>query len=215
MNWRRTDHTDDKDLQARLPGARSSHRRRAVDLYVVHFKSMGSPRDGLDGRDATMPVRARRGAGCAPHHRGSFRRGSCGRQELRHLRRHERLPGARRRDRHAPHRLSFRASDEEPRARSMSSARRRLCRKRRAAPRRSWTAGRSITRAGRRSSGFASSTISGCRRRLPQRQCDAHAGQSSAAASLIAPYFRRDRRSSVIRAPAGTGRRPPTIAPSS
>jgi len=26
-------------------------------LYVVHFKSMGSPRDGLDGRQATMPVR--------------------------------------------------------------------------------------------------------------------------------------------------------------
>jgi len=25
-------------------------------LYVVHFKSMGSPRDGLDGRQATMPV---------------------------------------------------------------------------------------------------------------------------------------------------------------
>lgn len=26
-------------------------------LYTVHFKSMGSPRDGLNGRDATMPVR--------------------------------------------------------------------------------------------------------------------------------------------------------------
>jgi len=26
-------------------------------LYVVHFKSMGSPRDGLDGRQSTMPVR--------------------------------------------------------------------------------------------------------------------------------------------------------------
>lgn len=26
-------------------------------LYCVHFKSMGSPRNGLDGREATMPVR--------------------------------------------------------------------------------------------------------------------------------------------------------------
>lgn len=26
-------------------------------LYLVHFKSMGSPRNGLDGRQATMPVR--------------------------------------------------------------------------------------------------------------------------------------------------------------
>lgn len=26
-------------------------------LYTVHFKSMGSPRDGMNGRDATMPVR--------------------------------------------------------------------------------------------------------------------------------------------------------------
>lgn len=28
-----------------------------LTLYVVHFKSMGSPRDGLPGREATMPVR--------------------------------------------------------------------------------------------------------------------------------------------------------------
>ncbi|MDM9621061.1 endonuclease/exonuclease/phosphatase family protein [Rhizobium sp. S96] len=28
-----------------------------MTLYVVHFKSMGSPRDGLDGRRYTMPVR--------------------------------------------------------------------------------------------------------------------------------------------------------------
>ncbi|MFL5016187.1 MAG: endonuclease/exonuclease/phosphatase family protein, partial [Rhizobium sp.] len=26
-------------------------------LYVVHFKSMGNPRDGLDGRQSTMPIR--------------------------------------------------------------------------------------------------------------------------------------------------------------
>lgn len=29
----------------------------ALTLYGVHFKSMGSPRDGLPGREATMPVR--------------------------------------------------------------------------------------------------------------------------------------------------------------
>lgn len=29
----------------------------AFTLYVVHFKSMGSPRDGRPGREATMPVR--------------------------------------------------------------------------------------------------------------------------------------------------------------
>ncbi|TGV77356.1 endonuclease, partial [Mesorhizobium sp. M2D.F.Ca.ET.145.01.1.1] len=28
-----------------------------ITLYLVHFKSMGSPRNGLDGREATMPVR--------------------------------------------------------------------------------------------------------------------------------------------------------------
>ncbi len=28
-----------------------------LTLYLVHFKSMGSPRNGLDGRQATMPVR--------------------------------------------------------------------------------------------------------------------------------------------------------------
>jgi endonuclease/exonuclease/phosphatase family metal-dependent hydrolase len=28
-----------------------------LTLYLVHFKSMGSPRNGLDGREATMPVR--------------------------------------------------------------------------------------------------------------------------------------------------------------
>jgi exonuclease III len=30
---------------------------RPLTLYVVHFKSMGPARDGLDGRQATMPVR--------------------------------------------------------------------------------------------------------------------------------------------------------------
>src|SRR5690606_17246988 len=30
---------------------------RPFTLYVVHFKSMGPSRDGLDGRTATMPVR--------------------------------------------------------------------------------------------------------------------------------------------------------------
>ncbi|OCW57554.1 endonuclease/exonuclease/phosphatase family protein [Hoeflea olei] len=30
---------------------------RRLTVYVVHFKSMGSPRDGLDGRSASMPVR--------------------------------------------------------------------------------------------------------------------------------------------------------------
>jgi predicted extracellular nuclease len=30
---------------------------RPLTLYAVHFKSMGSPRNGLTGREATMPVR--------------------------------------------------------------------------------------------------------------------------------------------------------------
>ena len=29
----------------------------SLTIFVVHFKSMGSPRNGLDGRQATMPVR--------------------------------------------------------------------------------------------------------------------------------------------------------------
>ncbi len=28
-----------------------------MTLYVVHFKSMGNPRDGLDGRQSTLPIR--------------------------------------------------------------------------------------------------------------------------------------------------------------
>ncbi|MCY0095956.1 endonuclease/exonuclease/phosphatase family protein [Hoeflea ulvae] len=30
---------------------------KRLTIYVVHFKSMGSPRDGVDGRTLTMPVR--------------------------------------------------------------------------------------------------------------------------------------------------------------
>ena len=30
---------------------------KPVTIYTVHFKSMGSPRNGLNGRDATMPIR--------------------------------------------------------------------------------------------------------------------------------------------------------------
>ncbi|MBL8581264.1 MAG: endonuclease/exonuclease/phosphatase family protein, partial [Rhizobiaceae bacterium] len=30
---------------------------RPLTLYLVHFKSMGSPRNGLTGREATMPIR--------------------------------------------------------------------------------------------------------------------------------------------------------------
>ncbi len=30
---------------------------RPLTIYTVHFKSMGSPRNGMNGRDATMPVR--------------------------------------------------------------------------------------------------------------------------------------------------------------
>ncbi len=30
---------------------------RPLTIYSVHFKSMGSPRNGLDGREATMPIR--------------------------------------------------------------------------------------------------------------------------------------------------------------
>ncbi len=30
---------------------------KPLTLYLVHFKSMGSPRNGLDGRAATMPIR--------------------------------------------------------------------------------------------------------------------------------------------------------------
>ena len=30
---------------------------RPLTIYSVHFKSMGSPRNGLSGRDATMPIR--------------------------------------------------------------------------------------------------------------------------------------------------------------
>ena len=63
-----------------------------LTLYLVHFKSMGSPRNGLDGRDATMPLRIAEAQGCAADHRGPFRQGPCRRQALGDLRRHERLP---------------------------------------------------------------------------------------------------------------------------
>lgn len=53
----RTNHLDDKifkrdclELDLRIGGV-------PMTLYVVHFKSMGSPRDGLDGRQSTLPIR--------------------------------------------------------------------------------------------------------------------------------------------------------------
>ncbi len=52
-----TNHIDDKifkrdclELDLRIGGV-------PVTLYVVHFKSMGGPRDGVDGRRYTMPIR--------------------------------------------------------------------------------------------------------------------------------------------------------------
>jgi len=30
---------------------------KPITIYTVHFKSMGSPRNGMDGREATMPIR--------------------------------------------------------------------------------------------------------------------------------------------------------------
>lgn len=52
-----TEHQDDRifrrdclELDVRIGG-------RPLTIYVVHFKSMTSPRDGMDGRTATMPLR--------------------------------------------------------------------------------------------------------------------------------------------------------------
>ncbi|MBW9055275.1 endonuclease/exonuclease/phosphatase family protein [Rhizobium mesosinicum] len=53
----KTNRLDDKifkrdclELDLRVGGA-------PLTLYVVHFKSMGNPRDGLDGRQSTLPIR--------------------------------------------------------------------------------------------------------------------------------------------------------------
>ena len=52
-----TEHQDDRifrrdclEVDVRIGG-------RPLTIYVVHFKSMTSPRDGMDGRTATMPLR--------------------------------------------------------------------------------------------------------------------------------------------------------------
>jgi predicted extracellular nuclease len=52
-----TEHQDDRvfrrdclELDVRIGG-------RPLTIYVVHFKSMTTPRDGMDGRTATMPLR--------------------------------------------------------------------------------------------------------------------------------------------------------------
>lgn len=52
-----TEHEDDRifrrdclEVDVRIGG-------RPLTIYVVHFKSMTSPRDGMDGRTATMPLR--------------------------------------------------------------------------------------------------------------------------------------------------------------
>ncbi len=53
----KTNRLDDKifkrdclELDLRISGV-------PMTLYVVHFKSMGNPRDGLDGRQSTLPIR--------------------------------------------------------------------------------------------------------------------------------------------------------------
>ena len=42
---------------------------KPLTLFVSHFKSMGSPRNGMDGRASTMPVRIAEATGGAPDHR--------------------------------------------------------------------------------------------------------------------------------------------------
>ena len=69
---------------------------KPLTIYAMHFKSMGGPRNGVAGRDATMPVRIAEAQGGAPDHRRPLRQGFRRRQALGDLRRLQRLPPAHR-----------------------------------------------------------------------------------------------------------------------
>ena len=170
---------------------------RPLTIYSLHFKSMGSPRNGLAGREATMPISDRRGAGGAPHHRGPLRQGPRRRQALGDLRRLQRLPPARRdQRRRAIGGYSFEVGRRGAVAASTCCWPAAFAKTSSSGGRNS-TAGRSTTRAGRRSGICASSTTSCCRRRwraATPRRCPT----SSAAASRGGRSFRPARRSSAI-----------------
>ena len=183
---------------------------RPLTIYSLHFKSMGSPRNGLDGREATMPIRIAEAQAVRRIIEERFGKDHAARQALGDLRRPQRLPAARHDRRRCPCRLRLRgrSTRRSPASTCCSPA---AFAKTSSSGGRSSTAGRSTTRAGRRSGICASSTTSCCRRRWPGTTPRPFP-TSSAAASRGGRSFRRARRWNAIRAPAGTGRRRPTIA---
>lgn len=185
---------------------------RPFSLYVVHFKSMGNPRDGLDGRQSTMPIRRAEARAVrriiedrfSAEQAGTKSFAICG--DMNDYQERVDVIGRRGTG------YRFEHQNETESALDVFSSdgfAENVVRRR--APS---TAGRFIMRAGHRSSGCANSTISGFRQHLPPTM-PAACPKSSAAASPTAPSSRRGRKWSVIRAPAGTGRRRPIIAPSS
>ena len=180
-----------------------------LTIYAIHFKSMGAPRDGVPGRDATMPVRIaeakavrriiedRFGKDFAADKRWMI----CG--DFNDYRQRIVIGGD------ALAGFTFAPADEPVSCLDVLLADGFAVNIVERRP--SSTAGRSITRAVRRSGISASSTTSCCRRRSPartRRRCPT----SSGAGSRGARSSRRARRSSAIRVPAGIARRRPTIA---
>ena len=120
---------------------------KPLTIYSLHFKSMGSPRNGLDGREATMPIRIAEALAVRRIIEDALRQGSRRREALGDLRRPQRLPPARRDRRRCAWRLRLRGGRRgavEPRC----AACRRAFAKTSSNGGRSSTAGRSTTRAG-------------------------------------------------------------------
>ena len=185
---------------------------RPLTILVGHFKSMGSPRNGMDGRTATMAVRSaearavrkiienRFGAEKAAAKRWVIC-GDMNDYQERIVITGDRFNG-----------FAFEHVSGKTGARSTSSPATALPKMSSCAARRT-TAGPSITRAGRTSGTCASSTTCCCRRRSPNTT-PSGCPTSFAAASHSGRSFRRDTMRNVIPVPDGTDRRPPITAPS-
>ena len=183
---------------------------KPLTIYSLHFKSMGSPRNGLDGREATMPIRIAEAQAVrriieerfGKDHAADKRWVICG--DLNDYRQRVVIGGD------AHRRLQLRGGQ-----RGAVVPRRAACRRLLRKHRREAAGTRPLDALPHaRAAGAASvparlyPAVAGAGAHERQGACPT----SSAAASPGGRSFRPARRWSASRAPAGTGRRRPTIA---
>ena len=198
------------DLPARLPGNRREDRRPAADASIPCISSRwASPRNGLPGRDASMPIRVAEAQAVrriiedrfGKDHAANKNWVICG--DFNDYRQRIIISG----DAYAGY--GFEVADEAQSSLNVLLAGGFLRKPRRAARR----AGPLDALSHARPAGAApvpARLHSGCQRRW-RGGMQAPCPTSSATGSHGAPSSRRDRRWSAIRAPAGTGPRPPII----